>query len=251
MTAYHGGKQRIGKQLAEIIVDTSIEIAEEENFNIIGYCEPFCGMLGVYKHIPELFEEEEYDNLKYLAGDINESVIKMWKAAQKGWNPPITSSKQEYEKFKKSKTSSPKKGFVGHACSFGGIYLSSYQSSRCKYLQSSSQKVKKISKTLYDLKLKSGVYEQFSKLKGFIIYCDPPYKNENNKNNNYYTEDKVLIKFNHDKFWEWCTKLSKHNIVLVSEFSAPKNTKKIKNFKSIIGSKGNYGKQTENLYLVI
>jgi hypothetical protein len=85
-------------------------------------------MLGVYKHIPELFEEEGYDDLTYLAGDINESVIKMWRAAQNGWKPPTTSSKQEYEKFKKSKHSSPKKGFIGHACSFGGIYLSSYQS---------------------------------------------------------------------------------------------------------------------------
>ncbi len=76
MTAYHGGKQRLGKKLAEIIVDTSLDIVEDENWEIKGYCEPFCGMLGVYRHIPDFFEEECYD-LKYLAGDANGSVIKM------------------------------------------------------------------------------------------------------------------------------------------------------------------------------
>lgn len=55
MTAYHGGKQRLGKKLAEIIVDTSLDIVEDENWEIKGYCEPFCGMLGVYRHIPDFF----------------------------------------------------------------------------------------------------------------------------------------------------------------------------------------------------
>jgi hypothetical protein len=35
-------------------------------------------MLGVYQHIPELFSG--HLRFKYQAGDINESVIKMWKA---------------------------------------------------------------------------------------------------------------------------------------------------------------------------
>jgi hypothetical protein len=113
MTAYHGGKQRLGKTLAEIIVDTSLEIAEDNRFELKGYCEPFCGMLGVYQHIPELFEPEGCEPLrsgcepegcepegceeegignriKYLAGDGNGSVIMMWQAAQKGWKPPTT-----------------------------------------------------------------------------------------------------------------------------------------------------------------
>jgi hypothetical protein len=108
MTSYHGGKQRLGKQLAEIIVDTSLDIAEEEDFDIVGYCEPFCGMLGVYRHIPEFFEEESYDNLTYLAGDGNGSVIKMWKAAQNGWKPPTICSEKTYNKLKNSPDSALK-----------------------------------------------------------------------------------------------------------------------------------------------
>ena len=65
MTSYHGGKQRIGKQLAEIIVDESIGVVEGDEFDIKGYCEPFCGMLGVYRYIPGLFEEEGFDELDY------------------------------------------------------------------------------------------------------------------------------------------------------------------------------------------
>ena len=53
MTSYHGGKQKIGKKIANIIYEESILIEEETGFKIKGYCEPFCGMLGVYQHIPE------------------------------------------------------------------------------------------------------------------------------------------------------------------------------------------------------
>ncbi len=58
MTVYHGGKQRIGKQLAKVIVQESLDIADDEGWSIKGYCEPFCGMLGVYQHIPELYNEK-------------------------------------------------------------------------------------------------------------------------------------------------------------------------------------------------
>ena len=85
MTSYHGGKKRIGKEISGIIVDESINISEDEGWKIKGYCEPFCGMLGVYQHIPKLFEEEGL-KLKYKAGDTNKSVIMMWNEAKKVGN---------------------------------------------------------------------------------------------------------------------------------------------------------------------
>ena len=84
MTCYNGGKQRIGKRLSSIISEESLDIEDEYDFTIKGYCEPFCGMLGVYQHIPELFDNH-VPKLKYKAGDINKSVIKMWDASQKGY----------------------------------------------------------------------------------------------------------------------------------------------------------------------
>ena len=59
MTAYHGGKQRIGLEIAENIHLLSTILEDHSNFKIKGYCEPFCGMLGVYKHIPELFDDHK------------------------------------------------------------------------------------------------------------------------------------------------------------------------------------------------
>jgi site-specific DNA-adenine methylase len=111
MTAYHGGKQRIGRDIANVIYDVSTMIERESGFKIKGYCEPFCGMLGVYQHIPELFSNHR-PKLQYKAGDINESVIKMWKDVQKGWIPPTTCTEKRYNTLASSKTPSKEKGFV-------------------------------------------------------------------------------------------------------------------------------------------
>ena len=88
MTAYN-----CEKQLAEKIVTTSLEIADNENFELKGYCEPFCDMLGVYRHIPVGFNEEGVHNIQYKAGDGNGSVIKMWEKALKGRFPPTNETK--------------------------------------------------------------------------------------------------------------------------------------------------------------
>ena len=64
MSSYHGGKQRIGLEIAENIHLVSTIIEEHTDFVIKGYCEPFCGMLGVYRHIPELFSELGLENKK-------------------------------------------------------------------------------------------------------------------------------------------------------------------------------------------
>lgn len=125
MTSYHGGKQFIGKKLAQIIYDVSMDIEDEEDFEIKGYCEPFCGMLGVYQHIPDLFKDHK-PKLKYKAGDTNKSVILMWKEAQKGWKPPTKCSEEHYNELKYNGEDSAEKGFVGHQCAFGGYYFSGY-----------------------------------------------------------------------------------------------------------------------------
>ena len=112
MTSYHGGKQRIGKKLAKIIVDESIDISIRENFNIQGYCEPFVGMCSIYKHIPNLYIEQGFSNLQYKASDINKSVIMMWKEAQKGFIPPTFVSEKVYKQLKYEKDSAMR-GYIG------------------------------------------------------------------------------------------------------------------------------------------
>ena len=52
-----------------------------------------------------------------------------------------------------------------------------------------------------------------SDAKGWVIYCDPPYKNTKQ-----YGSSKG---FNHNDFWEWCRLMTKNNIVIISEQEAP------------------------------
>ena len=221
MTSYHGGKQRIGKHLAPVIYNEATYIQDEEGFKIKGYCEPFCGMLGVYQHIPEMFGGE----LKYKAGDQNKSLIMMWQATQKGWKPPTTKSKKEYEDLRYNKKSSAIKGFIGHVATFRGIYFGHYYTgftnSKVKY---SSKKVSDIGTKLKNVTFSSGLYTQFSNLKNYIIYCDPPYENTAQR---YYDDEINMLKFDSDQFWNWCRKMSKNNIVFVSSYNAPKDFEKI------------------------
>lgn len=60
-----------------------------------------------------------------------------------------------------------------------------------------------------------GDYSQFIGTKNAVIYCDPPYQNTTG-----YISSKG---FNHEDFWEFIRNLSKDNIVLVSEETAPED----------------------------
>lgn len=219
MTAYHGGKKRIGKKIAQVIYE------ESTDFIIRGYCEPFCGMLGVYQHIPNLFKDHK-PKLKYKAGDINKSVVAMWKASQKGWKPPTTISKKEFERLKYDGKYSAIKGFVGHVWTYRGIFFDGYFPHTKTKTKHNSETVRKIARDLKNVTFHSGEYTQYSNLKGYIIYCDPPYSKTNQR---YYkgNEYKNRLEFDHEKFWNWCRKMAKNNIVFVSEYKAPKGIRKI------------------------
>ena len=224
MTFYHGGKKRIGERLAQVIVETSIEI---ENFKIRGYCEPFGGMLSVYKHIPYLFEEKGLGNLEYLAGDTNESVVEMWKAAQIGWKPPSeTCSKKKFEKLKSSNSCTALKGFVGHAYTFRGVFFDGYFLHPKSRRANNRTDVIETSRELHDVGFFTGPYTQFGDLRGFVIYCDPPYEGTSCR---YYDGKgyKNRLAFDNKSFWDWCCKMSRENIVFVSEYAAPTGYEKV------------------------
>ena len=214
MTSYHGGKQRIGKQLAETIFDISTDIEDETDFTIRGYCEPFCGMLGVYQHIPDLFEHEDFPSLTYKAGDTNESVIRMWQDVQQGWKPPISCSEERYNELKKQETYSAEKAYIGYQFSFGGQFFMGYNG---KYGNATSyksvpEKVYRIARELKDVEFNVGSYTQFSNLRNHVIYCDPPYTN---------TKCIYSEKFDNNSFWNWAREMNKTNVIFVSEYSAP------------------------------
>ncbi len=224
MTAYTGGKFYQGKKYAEVITEESMYIAEEEEWTIKGYCEPFCGMLGVYKHIPELFKEKLDYKLKYKAGDINKSVILMWKAAQKGWKPSSKlTTKKQFLDMQGDGKSSARKGFVGHAYAYMGKYFKPFRKRTARSLKRDINRISSIAKKLNNVSFKYGLYTQYSNLKDYVIYCDPPYQ----KQAQYYDENNKMRYFNHEEFWDWCRIMAENNIVFVSEYKAPKDFERI------------------------
>ncbi|MEI6188544.1 MAG: DNA adenine methylase [Alphaproteobacteria bacterium] len=247
MTSYHGGKQRIGKNLAEIIHKQSIQIENKYDFDIKGYCEPFCGMLGVYQHIPELFEDHK---MTYKAGDINKSVIMMWKAAQKNWVPPTTSTEALYDKMKISKDSALR-GYIGHQYSFGGQFFNGYSTKYGKSDNSekASKNVVSISKKLKKITFSNKPYTYYTGLKGYIIYCDPPYSDTISRYSG--SGVKNNLKFESSEFWDWCREMAEDNIIFISSYNAPKDFKKI--FSSshrLTGGSPIYRNRVENLYVL-
>ena len=253
MTAYHGGKQKIGKNITKIIYDESKDIEEDKDFIIKGYCEPFCGMLGVYQHIPELFKNYK-PKLKYKAGDTNESVIMMWNEAKKGWKPPTHITETKYNTLKTSKDSALK-GYAGHQYSFGGQYFKGYAPKYGGVLKNSQTVIDKIS-NIGSIMDKSnttfsyGDYTQYSNLKNYIIYCDPPYIGT--------TQQTYKNSFDSNSFYNWCRKMSEDNIIFTSEYKAPKDFEEIwskntkvtgKNISEKYG-KGNSSNRCEKLYVV-
>lgn len=241
MTSYHGGKQKLGKQIALNIYD------EIKGFNTKGYCEPFAGMLGVYQHIVELLPSD----ITFLAGDINESVIKMWnETTYNRWKPPVECDENYYDELKKLPESSAEKGFIGHHYSFGGQYFMGFREKYGikRHSSQSSQKVLSISQKMKEknCKFTSGSYDQFSGLKNFIIYCDPPYANSFLK---YYDDKRQKINFDTNEFWEWVLEMSKNNIVFVSEYSIPDWIKPDKIISYDTKITGTNKERKENIYV--
>jgi site-specific DNA-adenine methylase len=224
MTQYHGGKHRNGKKIAEVLN------AELRGTEFLGYCEPFHGMLGVYRHI--VYKPD----LTYLAGDSNKSVMLMWKEAQNGWVPSSDIvSKEEFLRLKFNGESTAEKGFIGCTHAYGGVYF------RCYCITEHGKKsIPNIAKRVSDIALNSvvskvkfeyGSYTQFSDLRNFLIYCDPPYestigyRNDESKGVNQYDS------FDNLAFWTWTKKMAEHNSVFVSECSIPKNV----NYEVVLG----------------
>ena len=214
MTQYHGGKFKIGKDIAKIIYDT----CKDKKYN--GYCEPFCGMLSVYKNIHNLFESGSQVSFEYKAGDFNHCLIKMWKKAQTGWKPSTKKiSKEKFLSLKHNDKVTAYKGFVGFVWDFRGHFFTSFAHTKYKTVHNSSIRVNEIGIQLKNVDFQVGDYTNYSNLKNFIIYCDPPYKNTASRF--YNGIDRKMAKFDSEQFWEWCIEMSKHNIVFVSEYSIP------------------------------
>lgn len=240
MARYHGGKQLSGRRISSYMLDF---VSSDGSYD--GYCEPFCGMLGVYRHMYPALDSNE---TKFLAGDINASVIAMWQKAQTGWIPPSTCTEEEFMKMKYDGLVTAEKGFLGHQLSFGGVYFASYVGRyngniNCK---SAALRVHELAFAMPNINFECKDYKQYACLENYIIYCDPPYKNTVQQ---YRSEFREGIVFEHDTFWQWVREMSCKNMVFVSEYQAPSDFVNIADEFSLRTIKGKKTTSSEKLFV--
>ena len=209
---YLGGKKRLGKEISEILA----LLAPPDTVN--GYCEPFCGALGVMCHMVD----KGYKTCK--AYDACKDLIMLWKEVKTGtFKFPRSISERTWLKYKNDPNPSAMRAFIGFGCSFGGKWFSTYAQKYVKsekYRSVISENTNAIEKMIPKIKKINTISVKDYKLhnfKGYLIYCDPPYTKT--------TGYRAVNNFDTKEFWDIVRKLSKNNIVVVSEFSAPKDFK--------------------------
>lgn len=215
MTYFPGGKKKLGSEIADTIYNISIDIEKKTNFIIKGYTENFCGMMGVYQHIPELFKHHN-PKMKFKATDRNPYLIKLWKGLQNGFDPPIKCTKTEYYEYKDNDCKSLKAIFLGFACAIRGVFRSTYFPAN--NIENQAKQCKDIVNKLKKINFDAGDYTIISNLKGYIIYCDPPYIHTQTP---YSIGNKYDTNFDYVKFINWCQKMSENNIIFISEYTKP------------------------------
>lgn len=211
---YLGGKKRIGREIAEVLEKCASPTS------VCGYVEPFCGALGVMIHMLKK------DYKVYEAYDLCKDLILLWKEIKAGqFVYPNSVTEKTWSRYRKSskdkkKPPSSMKAFMGFGLSFGGVWFSSYGDN---YTQNSGRSVFK--ETVQSLKDMEPYIKKINKIgcksytahkfENYLIYCDPPYKNTSGYD--------AVCEFDSGMFWETVRQWSKNNIVIVSEFSAPKD----------------------------
>ena len=201
---YLGSKNRLSKEIAPII-------QSHINDNCKGYIEPFVGganMIDKINHNNKI----GYDNNSYLIALLNH--VKLTTD-----DIPEEITREHYYDVKNNKDNFEDwyVGLIGFCGSFSAKFWGGYAThgNNPKYKKTPYNEAKnsiiKQSINLSSISFECKDYKDLVNLSGYVIYCDPPYKNKLGYHS----------KFNHEEFYIWVRKMSVNNIVLVSEYEMP------------------------------
>lgn len=203
---YVGSKNRLSKELAPII-QSYIKSGTK------GYLEPFVGGAN-------LIDKIQCTNK--IGVDIHEELIELLKYVQEfssllperileNTYNDVKNNKEKYEKWYL--------GLVGFCSSFGAKYFGGYardskEDNSGKWSAGAINNLKKQAPNLQGIKFINASFLDLpkDKIKGYVIYCDPPYRNTTK----YKTEE-----FPYEEFYKWVKEMSIHNTVLISEYNMP------------------------------
>lgn len=243
---YMGGKSKKGP-----IIANKMESILKKNKHIKGYIEPFCGSLGVFRHMTQVMEGKPC-----YALDGCEDLILLFKKLQENkFKCPEPIDEEKWKKLKYSKKPSALRAFAGFGLSYSGIWFDGYAQKYAPqrdYHGAAYRGLQKIKPFIKDAIFEHRNYKDHLKCieKGsYLIYCDPPYANTKKQFGSNYD-------FDINVFWETAKKwASWGNIVVVSETTAPKDPK-IKeiatiDIKSTINNGKNNTTYVDKLYIVL
>ena len=155
--------------------------------------------------------------------DIHKELIAMWNELQKGWIPPSHITEEEYISVRDNKEKYPDYyvGYVGYHATFGAKYFGGYARVRQGNRNMPKEGIKNLKKQatlLKDIEFKCCNFLDLpkDKIKGYVIYCDIPYKGTSK-----YSTDS----FPYKEFYKWAIEMAKNNTILISEYNMPSNFK--------------------------
>ena len=202
---YMGSKNRISKHIVPIIQSYITEDTK-------GYLETFVGGANVIDKI-------ECKNK--IGCDVHEYLIELLKHVQeKSDDVPLHITEEEYYEVRDNTWEYPKwyVGLVGFCGSYGSMFFQSFaKGNDTRDRQNEAiRNILKQASNLKNIKFKCCDFRNIpkDKINGYVIYCDPPYKNTAS----YKTGD-----FPYEEYYQWCKDMSKNNIVLCSEYWMPED----------------------------
>ena len=202
---YMGSKNRLAKDLVPIIQSYI-------NKGCKGYLEPFVGGANIIDKI-------DCDNK--FGSDLNEYLIALLSYIENNAKElPKEISEREYKNVMQNKDNYEKwyVGFIGFLCSFGSKFFGGYARGKNNngearnYAMESYKNLNKQAPNLKNIHFKCCSFLDINKVKGYVIYCDPPYRG---------TTKYATDEFPYEEFYNWCREMSKDNIVLISEYNMP------------------------------
>lgn len=231
---YQGGKSRIAKPIA-----SAIELRQQSRESNNTLVSLFCGSCSIESKLAPNFD-------RVICNDKHKYLIEMFKALQNGYELPEYISEEQYKYIREHKDEDMAlTGFVGFGCSFGGRFFEGYARNKenTNYALQSKKSVLKDMQTLWNAEFTCLDYRDVIIPKDSVVYTDPPYNN---------TKPINRESFNTQEFWEYMRKISKDNMVFISELNAPDDFKCIweRPFtRTLDRNKNNQFKVVEKLFI--
>lgn len=183
-------------------------------------------------------------DIEIVCNDVHPAAVALLRGvAREGWVPPTTLTEEEYGVLRDASRRgevSPLIGFAGFGCSFGGKYFGGYGRPHPSQMNKPGAAATALLKDaphlaradFYNLDY-AALVDAAGVREGDVWYVDPPYAGT--------TGYAGTPKFDHSRFWQWATDLSRVVSVLVSEFAAPPTWSPIWSVKRKLEARGKGG----------